>query len=140
MIRNHADGIAIAEFPVTLAAARAARERGIAAIAGAPNIVRGGSHSGNVAALDLIAEEIVQGLASDYVPAAMMEAAFACVRLGVIGLPAAIALVSAGPAAMVGLADRGLIAPGLRADLVRVRVHEGMPVIRAVWREGERVA
>jgi alpha-D-ribose 1-methylphosphonate 5-triphosphate diphosphatase len=138
--RNHAEGIAIAEFPVSLAAARAAREKNITAIAGAPNIVRGGSHSGNVSALDLIREGLVAALASDYVPAAMLEAAFCVAREGVLELPAAIALVTSGPAALAGLADRGRIAAGLRADLVQVRLHEGIPVIRAVWREGVRVA
>jgi alpha-D-ribose 1-methylphosphonate 5-triphosphate diphosphatase len=138
--RNQAEGIGIAEFPVSFAAARAARQAKILTIAGAPNIVRGGSHSGNVGALDLIREGLVDALASDYVPAAMVEAAFRVVAEGVLELPRAIALITSGPAAMVGLDDRGEIAPGLRADLVRVRVHEGMPVIRAVWREGLRVA
>jgi alpha-D-ribose 1-methylphosphonate 5-triphosphate diphosphatase len=138
--RNHAEGIAIAEFPVSMAAARAAREKNIAAIAGAPNIVRGGSHSGNVSALALIREGLVAALASDYVPAAMLEAAFRVVREGVLELPAAIALVTCRPAALAGLTDRGRIAVGLRADLVQLRLHEGIPVIRAVWREGVRVA
>jgi alpha-D-ribose 1-methylphosphonate 5-triphosphate diphosphatase len=82
----------------------------------------------------------VDALASDYVPAAMLEAAFACAAAGALELPAAVRLVTAGPAALVGLADRGRIAPGLRADLVRVRVHDGLPVVRAVWRAGERIA
>jgi alpha-D-ribose 1-methylphosphonate 5-triphosphate diphosphatase len=137
--RNHADGIAIAEFPVTLAAAAAARDCGMTTIAGAPNIVRGGSHSGNVAALDLIRAGLVDALASDYVPASMIEAAFACVAHGACDLPHAIRLITASPAAMVGLADRGRLAPGLRADIVRVRLHEALPVVRAVWREGARV-
>jgi len=137
--RNHAEGIAIAEFPVTIAAAQAARRSGMTIIAGAPNIVRGGSHSGNVAAIDLIHAGLVDALASDYVPAAMLEAAFACAAAGVCTLPAAIALITAGPAAMVGLIDRGRLAPGLRADLVRVRLHDNLPLVRAVWRSGERV-
>ena len=137
---NHRDGIAIAEFPVTKAAASAARAVGIAIIGGAPNIVRGGSHSGNVAVLDLVRAGLIDALASDYVPASMIEAAFACVTHGALDLPAAIALISAAPAAMVGLADRGRIEPGLRADLVQVRLHHGQPVIRAVWRAGARVA
>jgi alpha-D-ribose 1-methylphosphonate 5-triphosphate diphosphatase len=137
--RNHAEGIAIAEFPVTIAAARASRGFGMTTIAGAPNIVRGGSHSGNVAALDLIRAGLVDALASDYVPAAMLEAAFACAAAGVCTLPAAIALITSGPAAMVGLTDRGHFAPGLRADIVQVRLHETHPVVRAVWRAGERV-
>ncbi len=137
---NHRDGIAIAEFPVTHDAAAAARAHGIATIGGAPNIVRGGSHSGNVAVLDLVRVGLIDALASDYVPASMIEAAFTCVAKGVLALPAAIALISAGPAAMVGFADRGQVAPGLRADLVQVRLHQDMPVIRAVWRAGTRVA
>ncbi len=138
--RNHADGIAIAEFPVTLEAAQAARPLGMAIIAGAPNIVRGGSHSGNVAALDLVRAGLVDALASDYVPASMVEAAFGCVAHGVLTLPTAIQRVSGQPAAMVGLTDRGRIAVGLRADLVRIRLHGDLPIIRAVWRAGERVA
>ncbi|SIQ10892.1 MULTISPECIES: alpha-D-ribose 1-methylphosphonate 5-triphosphate diphosphatase [Acidiphilium] len=137
--RNHADGIAIAEFPVTHAAAAAARACGMTTIAGAPNIVRGGSHSGNVAALDLIRAGLVDALASDYVPASMIEAAFACVAHGACDLPHAIRLITANPAAMVGLTDRGRLAPGLRADIIRVRLHDTLPVVRAVWREGTRV-
>jgi alpha-D-ribose 1-methylphosphonate 5-triphosphate diphosphatase len=137
---NHRDGIAIAEFPVTEEAAACARTHGIAIIGGAPNIVRGGSHSGNVAVLDLVRAGLIDALASDYVPASMIEAAFACVTQGVLALPAAIALISTRPAALVGLADRGRLAPGLRADLVQVRLHHDMPVIRAVWRAGTRVA
>jgi alpha-D-ribose 1-methylphosphonate 5-triphosphate diphosphatase len=138
--RNAADGIEISEFPVSLVAARAARARGMTTIAGAPNIVRGGSHSGNVAVLDLIRENLLDALASDYVPASMLEAAFLTVTQDVLALPAAIALITSGPADIAGLTDRGRIAPGLRADLVQVRLYGGLPVIRAVWRQGERIA
>lgn len=138
--KNYDDGITISEFPVSMEAARHAKTKGIRSIAGAPNIVRGGSHSGNIAAIDLIREGLLDALASDYVPAAMMEAAFACVHNHVLSMPAAIALVSSGPAALVDFTDRGKIAIGLRADLVRVRVHEYLPIVRAVWRAGERVA
>jgi alpha-D-ribose 1-methylphosphonate 5-triphosphate diphosphatase len=137
--RNHAEGIDISEFPVSLAAARAARGLGMRTIAGAPNIVRGGSHSGNVAVTDLIREDLLDALASDYVPAAMLEAAFAAFRQKLLDLPAAIALITSGPAAMVALDDRGRIAPGLAADLVQVRLFEDIPVIRAVWRRGRRI-
>ncbi|MBV9747870.1 MAG: alpha-D-ribose 1-methylphosphonate 5-triphosphate diphosphatase [Acetobacteraceae bacterium] len=136
---NAADGIRIAEFPVSMEAAAAAQARDMQVIAGAPNLVRGGSHSGNVAAAELVRERAVDAFASDYVPASLVEAAFAAVAEG-IALPDAIALVSAHPARMAGLSDRGRIVPGLRADLVRVRVHEGLPVVRQVWRAGERVA
>ena len=136
---NLRDGIALAEFPVTHAAASASRAGGMGVIAGAPNIVRGGSHSGNVAALDLLRSGQVDALASDYVPASMLHAAFIASEEAGIGVARAIALVSEAPARMVGLADRGRIAPGLRADLVRVRVHEGLPVVREVWVQGVRV-
>ena len=136
---NLADGIGVAEFPVTMDAAAAAHEGGQTVIAGAPNLVRGGSHTGNVAALALIRAGLVDAMASDYVPASMIEAAFLAVAQADISLPAAVAMISAAPAAMCGLADRGRIAPGLRADLVRVRLHDGAPVVRQVWLAGERV-
>ncbi len=136
---NDADGIRISEFPVSLAAAQEARRRGMMTIAGAPNIVRGGSHSGNVSAALLVREGVVDALASDYVPSAMIEAAWAAVVHTGITLPQAVQLVTRGPAHMVQLPDRGRLAPGLRADVVRVREFEGMPVVRQVWRQGERV-
>jgi alpha-D-ribose 1-methylphosphonate 5-triphosphate diphosphatase len=136
---NHADGIGISEFPVRLVAARGAKALGMDVIAGAPNIVRGGSHSGNVAAAELIAAGAVDALASDYVPPALVEAAFAAADAG-LSVPTAVALVTAGPARLAGLTDRGRIAIGLRADLVRVRRHEGLAAPLAVWRQGRRVA
>ena len=136
---NIADGITISEFPVSMLAAQAAKAAGMDVIAGAPNIVRGGSHSGNVSAADLVGAAAVDAFASDYVPASLVEAAFRCVADGALDLPAAIALIADRPARMVQLHDRGRIAEGLRADLVRVRVHDGLPVVRQVWRAGERV-
>lgn len=136
---NHADGIGISEFPVAMVAAVAARARGMGVIAGAPNIVRGGSHSGNVSAADMVRVRAVDALASDYVPASLVEAAFAVVGETGITLPEGVALVTANPARLAGLHDRGTLAAGQRADLVRVREHEGMPVVRQVWRTGERV-
>ncbi len=136
---NAADGIGISEFPVSMLAASAARASGMEVIAGAPNIVRGGSHSGNVAAADLVRAGVVDAFASDYVPSSMLEAAFAGVMQAGITLAQGVAMVTAGPARMAGLADRGRIAPGLRGDLVRVREWEGLPVVREVWRAGERV-
>ncbi|MBL6457912.1 alpha-D-ribose 1-methylphosphonate 5-triphosphate diphosphatase [Belnapia sp. T6] len=138
--RNAADGIRISEFPVTMDAAKAAREIGVTVIAGAPNIVRGGSHSGNVAAADLIRAGAVDALASDYVPASMIEAAWIAAATTGISLPQAVATITDGPARMARLTDRGRLAPGLRADLVRVRPLDGQPMIQAVWREGARVA
>lgn len=137
---NFRDGIRISEFPVHMNAARAARARGMEIVVGAPNIVRGGSHSGNVSAADLVRAGVVDALASDYVPASLVEAIFMAGEMAGIALPEAVALVTARPARMCGLLDRGRIAPGLRADLVRVHVHEALPVVRQVWRAGERVA
>jgi alpha-D-ribose 1-methylphosphonate 5-triphosphate diphosphatase len=136
---NLADGITIAEFPVTLEAAQAARAGGQTIIAGAPNLVRGGSHTGNVAVLDLLRVGLVDALASDYVPTSMIEAAFLAAEQTGIALPRTVALISDAPARMVGFTDRGRIEPGLRADLVRVRMHDGAPVVREVWQRGERV-
>jgi alpha-D-ribose 1-methylphosphonate 5-triphosphate diphosphatase len=117
----------------------AAKQAGMQVIAGAPNIVRGGSHSGNVSVADLLGAAAVDALASDYVPSSLIEAAFQCARSG-INLPDAVALITDRPARLAGLHDRGRIAPGQRADLVRVRMHETLPVVRQVWRAGERVA
>jgi alpha-D-ribose 1-methylphosphonate 5-triphosphate diphosphatase len=137
---NLADGLRISEFPVSLEAAQAARAGGMGIIAGAPNLVRGGSHTGNVAALDLLHAGLVDALASDYVPASLIHAAFAAAATGSVTLPHAIALVSAAPARMIGLEDRGRLAPGLLADLARVRLHDGIPVVREVFRDGRRVS
>ncbi len=136
---NAADGIRISEFPVTMEAATAAKAAGMQVIAGAPNIVRRGSHSGNVAAADLVRAAAVDAYASDYVPPSLVEAAFQTGREAGIGLSAAVAMVTETPAAMAGLTDRGRLAAGWRADVVRVRLHETLPIVRQVWRAGERV-
>lgn len=136
---NLADGIAISEFPVTLAAAQAAKAGGMQVIAGAPNIVRGGSHSGNVSASDLVNAEAVDAFASDYVPPSLVEAAFLCAREGRMSLPAAIGMVTDVPARMAGLEERGRLALWCRADVVRVTVYETLPVVRQVWYGGARV-
>jgi alpha-D-ribose 1-methylphosphonate 5-triphosphate diphosphatase len=133
-------GTAIAEFPTTLEAARAARAYGLAILAGAPNVICGGSHSGNVAAAELAREGLLDILSSDYVPASLLHAALLLhTELG-WSAPAAIATVTATPAERAGLDDRGELAPGHRADLVRVRIIDGFPVVQAVWRQGRRVA
>jgi alpha-D-ribose 1-methylphosphonate 5-triphosphate diphosphatase len=135
----HAEGVKISEFPTRVTAARAARDKGMAIVMGAPNVVRGGSHSGNVAAVDLARLGLLDALSSDYVPASLLMAAFSLVHQGVLTLPQAIATVSLNPARAAGLDDRGEIAPGLRADLAQVRLAGDQPVIRAVWRQGRRV-
>lgn len=140
----HAEGASMSEFPTTLAAAQAARERGLLTVMGGPNVVRGGSHSGNVAAADLARHGLLDVLSSDYVPGSLVSAVLRLVADDILSLPEAVAIVTRNPARATGMHDRGAIEPGLRADLVQVRLVD-MPnglrhgVVRAVWREGHRV-
>lgn len=131
-------GARIAEFPVNLATARAAHAAGLSVLAGAPNLVRGGSHSGNVAAIDLARAGTLDALSSDYVPASLLLAAFQLGDWDSIGLPRAVAMVTRTPARAAGYHDRGELAAGQRADLLRVRVVRAMPLLEAVWVAGER--
>lgn len=140
----HAEGASMSEFPTTVAAAQEARARGLRTVMGGPNVVRGGSHSGNVAAADLAKLGLLDILSSDYVPGSMLSGAMRLVRDGLMTLPQAVATVSRTPALATGLSDRGAIAAGLRADLIQVRMAalpggQEHPVVRAVWREGRRV-
>ncbi|MEH6676008.1 alpha-D-ribose 1-methylphosphonate 5-triphosphate diphosphatase [Phenylobacterium sp.] len=134
-------GATVAEFPVTAEAARRARERGMVVVMGGPNLIRGGSYSGNVPAAELAQADLLDAFASDYVPRSLVECAFAMTRepFG-WSLAQAVALVTAGPARAVGLDDRGEIAPGRRADLLRVRLAGDLPLVRGVWTQGKRAA
>ena len=133
-------GVAIAEFPTTIEAAQASRQHGLTVVMGAPNLVCGRSHSGNVSAGELAERGLLDVLSSDYVPASLLHGAFLLHRQFGVPLPGAVATVSRRPAAAIGLADRGEIAVGRRADLVRVRDADGLPVVREVWRLGRRIA
>ncbi|WP_434620017.1 alpha-D-ribose 1-methylphosphonate 5-triphosphate diphosphatase [Tabrizicola sp. M-4] len=113
-------GARVAEFPTTLRAAAAARAGEDPVLMGAPNVVRGGSQAGNVAAVELIRAGLCDGLVSDYHMPALPLAVWALVDGGVLPLERAWGLVSAGPARVLRMADRGRIAEGLRADLVVV--------------------
>lgn len=132
-------GVRFAEFPTTLEAALACREAGIAVMAGAPNLIRGGSHAGNVAARDLARADCLDILSSDYVPAALLSGALALAALW-DDLPRGVATVTAAPAAAAGLSDRGRIEPGLSADVIRVARIKEAPVVRGVWVGGIRTA
>ncbi len=132
-------GMTIAEFPTTVEAAAAARQHEMAVVMGAPNVVRGGSHSGNISAGALAAEGLLDILSSDYAPVSLLHAAFLLHGAGGMALPEAVAKVSRNPARALGLDDRGEIAPGKRADLARVCIVNGLPVPRQVWRAGSRV-
>lgn len=134
-------GATVAEFPVTAEAARRARERGMVVVMGGPNLIRGGSYSGNVPAAELAQADLLDAFASDYVPRSLVECAFAMTRepFG-WSLAQAVALVTRGPARAVDLEDRGEIAPGRRADLLRVRLAGDLPLVRGVWTQGKRAA
>ncbi|WP_296187525.1 alpha-D-ribose 1-methylphosphonate 5-triphosphate diphosphatase [Pseudomonas sp. UBA1879] len=139
-------GMTIAEFPTTLEAAQACRRLDMNVLMGAPNIVRGGSHSGNIAAATLAKEGLLDILSSDYYPASLLQAAF---TLGAqldedqpeigTGLAKAVTTVSLAPARSAGLRDRGEIRVGLRADLIHARAVGNLPVIQQVWRQAKRV-
>jgi len=135
-----ADGMAIAEFPTTREAAQAAHRNGLAVLMGAPNVVRGKSHSGNISAVEVAASGHLDVLSSDYVPSSLLPAAFRLAEtVPGMSLAAAMRTITLNPARAAGLDDRGAIEPHRRADMVQVRITDGIPVVRRVWREGERV-
>jgi len=139
-----AEGATVCEFPTTVAAAQAARARNMLTIMGGPNVVRGGSHSGNVSAIELAKLGLVDILSSDYVPGSLMSATVRLTETTDLSLPQAVALVTRNPAKSIGLHDRGSLEVGLRSDLVQVRMinlpdGRNQPIVRAVWRGGVRV-
>ncbi|MEO6839775.1 MAG: alpha-D-ribose 1-methylphosphonate 5-triphosphate diphosphatase [Bradyrhizobium sp.] len=135
------DRVSVAEFPTTMEAARGLHRAGIGILMGAPNVVRGGSHSGNIAAVDLAREGLLDILSSDYIPSSLLMGALRLPQqVPAIDLAAAVRTVTKAPAEAVGLHDRGEIAVGKRADMIRVHIARDIPVVREVWREGQRVA
>ncbi|MGR3436082.1 MAG: alpha-D-ribose 1-methylphosphonate 5-triphosphate diphosphatase [Shimia sp.] len=134
-----AHGVALAEFPTTREAAAACRDAGIPVMMGAPNVIRGGSHSGNVSAAELAEAGLLDILSSDYVPAALLLAAHHLAALW-DDLPRAVATVTSAPAAAAGLADRGRLEVGMRADLIRIALDGPTPLVQEVWSIGRRAA
>ena len=128
-------GVTIAEFPVTLEAARAARSHGMGVVMGAPNAMRGASHSGNLSALEGIRAGVVDGLCADYHPASLLHAALRLEADGIKPLHEAVKLISTNPAQAALLPDRGRIAVGCRADLICVAGTR----VRATWRDGRLI-
>ncbi|MES2725031.1 MAG: alpha-D-ribose 1-methylphosphonate 5-triphosphate diphosphatase [Pseudomonadota bacterium] len=134
-------GATVSEFPVTIEAARRAKERGMVVVMGGPNLMRGGSYSGNVPASELADAGLLDAFASDYVPRSLIECAFALTAAPFgWSLARAVAVVTEAPARAAQLTDRGTITSGARADLVRVNTRGGLPVVRGVWVEGQRAA
>ncbi len=136
--KSSENGVAFAEFPTTFEAAEACRTRNIAVMMGAPNLIRGGSHSGNVAAEDLAKADLLEIVSSDYVPSALLLSAFHLASVW-DDLPRAVATVTRNPAMAVGLDDRGILNVGLRGDVLRVRRMGQTPVLRGVWSQGNKV-
>ncbi len=132
------NGAGFAEFPTTLEAAEACRNHDIAVMMGAPNLIRGGSHSGNVAAEELAKADLLDIVSSDYVPSALLLSAFHLARLW-DDLPRAISTVTANPAKAARLADRGALQSGLRGDILRVRTVGQTPLLHGVWSQGRKV-
>jgi len=131
-------GALISEFPTTMEAARAAKAAGLTTVAGAPNVVRGGSHSGGVSVAALAEEGLLDGLSSDYVPASLLQAVVRLADGDDARLPVPMAMTSANVADALGLSDRGRLKSGLRADIVRFKMAGKTPVVREVYSGGWR--
>jgi alpha-D-ribose 1-methylphosphonate 5-triphosphate diphosphatase len=131
-------GAHFAEFPTTVEAARACHAHGIKVMMGAPNLIRGGSHSGNVAAHALAEADVLDIVSSDYVPSALLSAAL---MLGDLwgDVARGVRTVTAAPALAAGLTDRGQIAIGARGDVIRVARVAGAAALRGTWVQGNRV-
>ncbi|MEP1388338.1 MAG: alpha-D-ribose 1-methylphosphonate 5-triphosphate diphosphatase [Yoonia sp.] len=132
------NGVGFAEFPTTVEAAEACRAHGIAVMMGAPNLIRGGSHSGNVAAEDLANADLLDIVSSDYVPSALLLSAFHLAKIW-NDVPRAVATVTRNPAKAAGLTDRGQLEVGLRGDVLRVHQNRKAPILRNVWSQGRQV-
>ena len=134
----HSLGAAISEFPINVAAAAEAKRLGLATAMGAPNALRGLSYSGNLSAREAYEADVLDILASDYHPSAILPAIIALAEIGEGGLAASVALASANPAKALGLNDRGRIAEGMRADLV-IAERGRVPRLRSTIRDGRMI-
>ncbi len=135
------EGAVIAEFPTTLAAAKAAHTHGLQVLMGAPNLVLGGSHSGNVSAMELVRHRLVDVISSDYVPQSLIQAMFLIAATQEMPLHEAMALFTSNPARAIGLErDRGSLSTGKRADFIIVNNRGPVPQLTAVFSQGDRVA
>lgn len=134
-------GMVIAEFPTTVEAAKRSHELGLKVMMGAPNVIRGGSHSGNVAAHELASLGVLDILSSDYYPVSLLDAVFTLVNdeRNNLDVAQAVQLATLNPAQALGLHDRGVIAEGKRADLVLAHRLDDHQLVSRVWREGKKV-
>ena len=134
------EGINISEFPTTIEAAQLAKNRNMTTVMGAPNAVRGGSHSGNISASALAEKNLLDGLSSDYVPSSLLHAAFCLTQKLEKPLNFTVALISCNIAEMVGFSDRGELTTGKRADMLQVAMVDDLPVLKRVWKKGVQIA
>ncbi|MDA0267683.1 MAG: phosphonate metabolism protein PhnM [Cyanobacteria bacterium] len=135
------DGAVIAEFPTTVEAAKAAHGHGLQVLMGAPNLVLGKSHSGNVSAMELVEKDLVDIISSDYVPQSLVQALFLIAEQQQRPLYEAMRLFTLNPAQSVGLGgDRGSLEIGKRADLIAVHHDGAVPRLTHVISQGQRVA
>ncbi|MBN1696976.1 MAG: alpha-D-ribose 1-methylphosphonate 5-triphosphate diphosphatase [Spirochaetales bacterium] len=132
-------GVGISEFPTTYEAALKAKELGMRVVMGAPNMVRGESHSGNISAQLLAERGLLDGFSSDYMPVSLLHAAFELYKRLHVPLYRAVSTVTSTIASMVKLDDRGVLEPGKKADIIRVRVIDCLPIVRGVWKNGNQV-
>ncbi|MEO1379709.1 MAG: alpha-D-ribose 1-methylphosphonate 5-triphosphate diphosphatase [Pseudomonadota bacterium] len=132
------NGVGFAEFPTTIEAAKACREHGIAVMMGAPNLIRGGSHSGNVAAENLARADRLDIMSSDYVPSALLWSAFQLAKIW-DDMPRAVATVTSNPSKAANLQDRGALREGLRGDVLRVCLSDQTTLLRGVWSQGRKI-
>ena len=130
--------VTISEFPVTLEAAHEAKRRGLVVAMGAPNVLRGLSHTGNLSALEAIEAGVVDILAADYAPAALLQAVYVLVNKGVLPLHQAFKLISQNVAEAVGLHDRGQLDVDLAADITLIEA-TGRPRVRGTLRGGSPI-
>lgn len=129
-------GISISEFPTTLEAAQKAKSLGMTTIMGAPNMVRGESHSGNIPAKVLAELGLLDGFSSDYMPISLLHSAFELQRALDIPLFASLATVTANIAKMINLNDRGVLQEGKNADIIRVNLVDDLPLVKSIWKNG----
>ena len=136
---RHAMGATISEFPLSFPTARRARDFGMHAIVGSPNVLRGGSTGTGCRAIDLVAEGLADCLCSDYAPSSLLPALFHIAEELAWPLHRVAPLATSGPATAARLADRGAIRTGLRADLIAVKHFEGAYGVQHLWSRGRHV-
>lgn len=138
-IESAQEGITISEFPTTMEAAQVAHNLSLKIIMGSPNIVRGESHSGNISAGEIAEAGMLDGLSSDYMPISLLHGAFKLHQVHHLPLPQAISTVTYGISDMVNMFDRGRLAVNQKADILRVTMHEDLPIVNTVIKDGKTI-